>query len=82
MNDLALDGDLNQMATQARFLRNSGFSLRRTGVYSIVGAEEVKMALEFIWNNNVAGWWHYLDNYLEHEICTEEEYNKKLWRNS
>lgn len=74
-----LDGDLCQMSTQEEFLRSHGFDVGRCNVYPAVRTEEeFKRALRAIWENKVAGWWHYKDKYGKYGICTAEKCDAAL----
>lgn len=73
-----LDGDLNQLSKQRRFLLNRGIEVVNSNVYPTVAQEDVYIALKLIWDNNVEGWWHYKEEYLKHLICTKKEFNIKL----
>ena len=75
-----LDGDLSQMSNQKQFLVKNGFDVKQNDVYPCLKQEDVKSALELIWNNRVDGWWHYSKKYVEHNICTEEEFRNRLNR--
>ena len=74
-----LSGDLSQMSAQERFLQGVGFTVGRSNVYPGLYTErEFKLALEAIWKNRVAGWWHYENKYVEYNICTSEEFRAAL----
>lgn len=75
-----LDGDLNQMSIQRNFLLSRGFEVLQNNVYPSLSKEDLKRALTLIWQQNVAGWWHYQKKYEELEICTAEEFKNKLSR--
>ncbi len=78
MNDLTLRGDLCQIMAQAQILSWEGFALESSDVYRIVPAEAVEQALLLIWQRKIEGWWHYECLYVEHGICTSEEYRTAL----
>ncbi len=73
-----LDGDLNQMSAQKRFLSSIGIVTKQRNVYPCLKDEDVKKALTAIWTNKIDGWWNYLKEYVELEICTEGEFNDAL----
>ena len=73
-----LNGDLSQMSNQRSFLSSKGISLKQNNVYPCLRDIDVKKALTLIWENRVDGWWHYKERYVQHEICTEEQFNNRL----
>lgn len=74
-----LSGDLSQMSAQERFLQGIGFTVGRNDVYPGFHTEqEFRLALEAIWQNRVAGWWHYEGKYVGYNICTSEEFRTAL----
>jgi hypothetical protein len=73
-------GDLNQMGIIEDKLRNAGFNVCRTASGTYPGfprneLEEYKRALKYVYDNHIEGWWNQLHYFLEHGICTQEEYN-------
>jgi hypothetical protein len=77
-SDLTIDGDLNQISAQRRFLSVEGFNFKVVGVFPVVAAENVKEVLTRIWRFKVDGWWHYKERYIQNGVCTEEQYNETL----
>jgi len=76
-----LDGDLGQMAEQMMQLKRFGLNVRQSGAYPGFETEtKYKEALKLIWDNNIDGWWHYLNQYIKYEICTEKQYLARLRR--
>jgi hypothetical protein len=76
-----LEGNLCQMATQERYLRNRGFRVGRMDCYpGLYTEEDHQAALKAIWTNRVDGWWHYEDEYVHYGICTSEEFGARLGR--
>lgn len=75
---MLLDGDLNQMCVQKRFLSSKGYSVGQTDVYPTINENDIERAMNDIFNYSVEGWWHYKKQYEEFGICTEEEFMKKL----
>lgn len=73
-----LDGDLCQMGTQREFLSSRGIKTQQCNVYPCLKKSDVKRALSLIWEFRVPGWWHYKSFYIQHEICTEEQYINRL----
>lgn len=73
-----LDGDLNQMGIQRDYLQRQNIEIINSNVYPTVHENDTKKALELIWKNNVAGWWHYKDKYVELGICTADQFTSKL----
>ena len=69
-----LNGDLNQMASQKRFLISRGFDIGQDDVYPVVKKNEEKKALFSLWINKVNGWWCYKEEFIKYKICTEQEY--------
>jgi hypothetical protein len=76
--DLMLSGDLNQMATQRIFLKRRGLNLNQVDVYPVVNKDDVIQALTMIWVDSIEGWWHYKDEYIKYDICTEDQFKAKL----
>lgn len=74
MSNFYLRGDLCQMAEQKKFLRQQGFEVSQVNVYPTIMLQDVYKVLLIIWLNKVEGWWHYEDKYIEHDICTKEEF--------
>lgn len=66
--DLLLNGDLCQMASQRKFLRQRGFQLGQVDVYPTVAKEDVIQALRSIWLSKTEGWWNYRVEYLKYGI--------------
>ena len=74
-----LSGSLSQMSAQEQFLLGAGFTVGRSDVYPCFHTEdEFKRALEAIWKNRVAGWWHYDGRYVKYGICTLDEFRTAL----
>ena len=69
-----MQGDLMQMSTQRSFLNSHGVQTKQNNVYPCVRKCDVAQALGLIWQNKVAGWWHYMDNYIQYSVCTKEEF--------
>ena len=81
MEELFLDGDLNQMANQHKFLANRGIPLHRVNVYSVInGKENIKKAMQLILDMKVDGWWHYKTECIDYGVCTAEEWDT-TWKN-
>ncbi len=76
-----LQGDLIQMSNQKSFLIAKGFSVAQNDVYPCLKTEDIAKALRAIWFSKIEGWWHYKKEYIEHGICTEEEFksNNTIW---
>lgn len=76
-----IEGDLNQMALQQELLDGHGIATGNAGVYPVLYEEgQVTQALTLIWNSKVDGWWHYKAKYVEHKVCTAEEFHQALER--
>ena len=75
--DLTCRGDLSQLATQKEVL-SKGFDYYMSDVYPVVREASVKNFLYFMYNQNIEGWWHYRDVFVEYNICTAEEFIEKL----
>lgn len=74
-----IDGDLNQMGIQERFLRERGFTVGRRNVYPALRTEEeFNAAIKAIWESRIAGWWHYRKRLVENDVCTEEQFEQVL----
>jgi hypothetical protein len=76
MEELWVQGDLNQMGLQKKFLLGHHIALRMQDVYPVVKAEHAEAALRLIWSHKVEGWWHYSKQYLKYNICTKEQYDQ------
>lgn len=77
------DGDLCQMSAMERALREAGFNVVRNNVYPgfrETDKEEYVRALKFIFTNRIDGWWNQERVFIEHGICTQEEFNHTLGR--
>ena len=67
-----LNGDLNQMATQSRFLNSCGIKTKQNNVYPCLKESDVKNALTLILERKVEGWWNYRSEYKKYGIdCTD-----------
>ena len=66
------------MSNQKVFLVHRGFKVAQNDVYPCLKAEDEKAALQAIWDYKCDGWWHYLDEYVKHGICTQEQWKKEL----
>lgn len=74
-----LDGDLNQMGIQERFLRDRGFAVGRRNVYpALKTEEEFNDAIKAIWKSRTSGWWQYRRQLVKNNVCTEEEFKQAL----
>jgi len=69
-----LQGDLMQMSSQRSFLNSHGIETKQNNVYPCVRQCDVASALQLIWSQKAAGWWHYMDKYVEYSICTKDEF--------
>jgi hypothetical protein len=78
MNDLILTGDLCQMANQKRSLIDMGFYVGQTDVYPTIKHEDIKRALLHLYIDRVDGWWNYEHIFIEHGICSKEQFWKKF----
>lgn len=78
MGKLYLNGDLNQMSDQRKFLMNQGFSIGQEDVYPTLGEVDAKAALTKLWEYKVSGWWNYHSLLLQKGICTESEFKSAL----
>jgi hypothetical protein len=78
----SLDGDLNQMISQKRYLLNqcAGFKLsQESGSYpQITSEKEYVRALGCFWLDKVEGWWNYKNDLIKHGICTVGEFQEAL----
>ena len=77
-HDLTLRGDLCQMGGQKGFLRRRGIETSQMDVYPVVGKDKVVQALSLIWAYSEPGWWHYKDEFVKYNICTSEQFKKRL----
>jgi hypothetical protein len=80
VKDFTLQGDLNQMAIQKRFLKKQLFEVGQVDVYPTIRYEDIKQALILLYFNRVEGWWNYKSELLKFEICTEDEFKSSLKR--
>jgi hypothetical protein len=77
--DFYIQGDLNQMGLQRKHLQTRCFiEVQQSDVRPVIKQEDVKRALTSIFNNKIEGWWHYIDKYIELEICTKEQFDEEL----
>jgi hypothetical protein len=78
----SLDGDLNQMISQKKYLLNEclGFKLsQEPGSYPQINSEkEYVRALGCFFLDKVDGWWNYKNGLIKYEICTLEEFTVAL----
>lgn len=76
-----LSGDLNQMGTMERFLRQRGYPVVKCNVYPGF-AENDKAnflkALKDLFEARVPGWWN--QQLVEHKVCSQEEFSAALHR--
>jgi hypothetical protein len=75
-----LQGDLCQMSSQRSFLNSRGVETKQNNVYPCVRSCDISKALGLIWESKTEGWWHYMDEYIQHSICTKDEYIAYLSR--
>ena len=74
-------GDLSQMASQYRFLRERGYPVKTMDVYPVLESDEdYKRAITSIWFSRVEGWWHYEKKLVEWGVCSQGEYDIALGR--
>ena len=73
-----LSGDLNQMSIQRSFLNGRGIETKQNDVYPCLRSSDVERALTLIWKFRVEGWWHYMEQYKNYNICTEDEFMNRL----
>ncbi len=78
LNSLTIRGDLYQMAEQTRALIHIGIRLKASNVYRIIHKDDVVRALGYIWLYRVEGWWHYDKEYVKYNICTSEDFKRRL----
>lgn len=76
--ELLIQGDLNQMITQQKFLSAFSITMRQHDIYFYVKESDVKKALQLIYDNKVEGWWHYQEDYEKFNIATNEEFQNRL----
>ena len=72
-----IQGDLNQMGIQREHLQNF-IEVQQSDVTPVIKQEDVEQALTSIFNNKIEGWWHYLNKYIELNICTKEQFDEEL----
>jgi len=76
---LSLSGDLGQMGTMAARLRRAGFDVRNSDVYPVIqGEDEIKRALQYLWDNRVDGWWNQERAFIKYGIATHDEWLTRL----
>lgn len=76
-----LDGDLEQMSMQKRFLQDNGFEVGQVNCYpALKTEEEFKKALLLFWEKRIKGWWNYEKSLIKYGVCTQEEFNQVLGR--
>lgn len=76
-----LDGDLCQMGTMQRWLREHGFPVVKSGVYPGFKKEDKDQyvaALKALWENRVDGWWNQKRAMVEHGVCAEDAFGRAL----
>ncbi len=72
---LLLNGDLGQMGTMKRRLQAAGFTVVNADVYPVIeGADEIKRALQYLYDNFVEGWWNQRQACIKYGIATFEEF--------
>lgn len=72
-------GDLSQAGIQHQFLRQHGFNVLQVDVFpALATKEEYIRALKMIYRNYVHGWWNYKSQYVQHGICTADEFQEKF----
>jgi hypothetical protein len=78
----SLNGDLNQMVVQKRYLQTEcvGFVIiQESSFFPLIESEsEYERALNCFWNDRVDGWWNYKDHLIKYLVCTEEEFKDVL----
>jgi len=75
---MLLNGDLGQMCRQKSALRMAGFIVGQTDIYPTVEESDVERALLFIYINKIDGWWNYESDFINHGICTKEQFWTKM----
>lgn len=73
-----LDGDLNQMYTQMDFLRRKGITVTVNGGIPRVNDSDYERSIRLIYENDVIGWWNYRNDLISLDVCTKEEFMKRL----
>lgn len=78
--ECTLNGDLSQMGTMGQVLNDAGFPMRHSGAYPVIQGtvEQIKAALKYLWDREIHGWWNQDRAFIEHGICTDEEFTNKL----
>jgi hypothetical protein len=74
-------GDLCQMGTMGRVLREAGFAVITSGTYPGFPKEaedEYVRALKYLYDHRVDGWWGQRGKLIEHKVCTEAEFDTAL----
>lgn len=70
-----LRGDLLGMSGQANYLNRNGIKTGvNGGIPGVYSVEDFKRALELFWQNKFSSWWNYRSDFIEHKVCTEDEY--------
>ena len=79
MAGMTIRGDLNQIFEQKDKLgRCWGVQITGSHLTFIIHEQSVKLALRMLYDDTIEGWHHYEDEYIQHGICTKEEFLKKL----
>jgi hypothetical protein len=66
------------MATQMAVLKEYGIKAEVNSGIPYVDEKVYERTLAVIWLDGIAGWWNYKDDLLKYDICSEEQYIKKL----
>lgn len=80
MNCKSLQGDLCQMYKQMDFLERKGLEVLIEGGIPYVKKDWYEYAVREIYETGITGWWNYKDDLISFNICTVEEFKKRLER--
>lgn len=75
---VSLNGDLDQMYTQMKFLNERGIITSVQGGIPQVNSSQWSNALNMIFFYRIKGWWNYRDELIKMGVCTEEQYVEAL----
>jgi hypothetical protein len=76
-------GDLNQMGTIEKALREAGFPVVKNNVYPGFPKNKKAVyirALKYLWEHRTHGWWNQEEAFVKNGICTQEEFDHAMGR--
>ncbi len=77
----SLKGDSVEMQVQKEFLESQGYNLHVKDGIPKIADSKYPQSLKLIYLQDIKGWWNYKNELILFDICTEEQFYKRLFTN-